>query len=60
MKSEEFAEKLLFEEKVVVVHGTAFGKHGEGHIRCCYATALPDIEEALDRMSRFINKHRNK
>jgi aminotransferase len=60
MKSEEFAEKLLFEEKVVVVHGTAFGKHGEGHIRCCYATALPDIEEALDRMSRFIKKHRNK
>jgi aminotransferase len=60
MNSEEFAEKLLFEEKVVVVHGTAFGKHGEGHIRCCYATALPDIEEALGRMGRFIKKYRKR
>jgi len=60
MTSEEFAEKLLWEEKVAVVPGTAFGKCGEGYIRCCYATSLPDIEEALNRMGRFIEKHRKK
>jgi len=58
MTSEEFAEKLLVEEKVAVVHGNAFGSCGEGHIRCCYATSLADIEEALARMKRFIDRHR--
>jgi aminotransferase len=58
MKSEEFAEKLLYEEKVAAVHGTAFGSHGEGYIRCCYATALSDIEEAIYRMGKFIQRHR--
>jgi aminotransferase len=57
MSSEEFSEKLLIEEKVAVVPGTAFGKHGEGFIRCCYATSLTNIEEALSRMSRFIKKN---
>ena len=56
MTSEEFAEKLLLEEKVAVVPGTAFGPYGEGFVRCCYATSLPDIEEALRRMDRFIRK----
>jgi len=56
MKSEEFAEKLLLEEKVAVVPGTAFGPCGEGFIRCCYATSLPDIEEALTRMNRFVRR----
>jgi aminotransferase len=37
MTSDQFSESLLKEEKVVVVPGTAFGKYGEGHIRCCYA-----------------------
>ena len=60
MTSEEFAEKLLWEEKVAVVPGTAFGKCGEGYLRCCYATALPDIEEALKRMGRFVKKHSKK
>ena len=58
MSSEEFAEKLLLEEKVAVVPGTAFGACGEGFVRCCYATSLPNIEEALRRMERFINKSR--
>ena len=58
MTSEEFAEKLLSEEKVAVVPGSAFGKCGEGYIRCCYATSLPDIEEALKRMGRFVKKYR--
>jgi aminotransferase len=58
MSSEEFAEKLLMEEKVAVVPGSAFGQCGEGFIRCCYATSLPEIEEALKRMGRFVNRHR--
>jgi aminotransferase len=58
MTSEEFAERLLLEEKVAVVPGNAFGKGGEGYIRCCYATSLADIEEALSRMKRFVDKHR--
>ena len=56
MSSEEFAEKLLLEEKVAVVPGTAFGACGEGFVRCCYATSLSNIEEALRRMERFIKK----
>jgi aminotransferase len=56
MNSEEFAEKLLSEEKVAVVPGTAFGPYGEGFVRCCYATSLSSIEEALRRMDRFIRK----
>jgi aminotransferase len=58
MTSEEFAEKLLSEEKIAVVPGSAFGKCGEGYIRCCYATSLPDIEEALKRMGRFVKKYK--
>ena len=59
MTSEEFAENLLMEEKVAVVHGTAFGACGEGHVRCCYATSMPNIEEALIRMARFVQRHRS-
>jgi len=58
LSSEEFAEKLLKEEKVAVVPGTAFGECGEGHVRCCYATSLAEIEEALVRMRRFVERHR--
>jgi len=58
MTSEAFAEKLLLEEKVAVVPGIAFGQCGEGHVRCCYATSLAEIEEALSRMRRFVDKYR--
>jgi len=58
MSSEEFAEKLLVAEKVAVVPGSAFGNCGEGYVRCCYATSLAEIEEALSRMKRFVEKHR--
>ncbi|MBC8273518.1 MAG: aminotransferase class I/II-fold pyridoxal phosphate-dependent enzyme [Chloroflexi bacterium] len=58
LTSEEFAERLLTEEKVAVVPGSAFGQRGEGYVRCCYATSLPEIEEALKRMGRFIKRHR--
>jgi aminotransferase len=57
LTSEDFAEKLLTEEKVAVVPGSAFGECGEGYIRCCYATSLADIEEALGRMKRFVKKY---
>jgi aminotransferase len=57
MSSEDFAEKLLFEEKVAVVPGNAFGAAGEGYVRCAYCTALDKIEEALERMERFVKRH---
>ena len=56
LSSEQFAERLLFEEKVAVIPGTAFGRNGEGYIRCCYATSLPEIEEAMNRMARFVQR----
>jgi len=58
MTSEDFAEALLTEEKVAAVPGSAFGEYGEGYIRCCYATSMADIEEALTRMKRFVSKYR--
>ena len=58
MDSETFSEQLLKEEKVAVVPGSAFGKTGEGYVRCCYATSLAEIEEALNRMKRFFHRHR--
>ena len=54
--SEEFAERLLEEEKVAVVPGNAFGAGGEGFVRCSYATAYEKIEEALNRIEHFISK----
>lgn len=56
LTSEQFAERLLFEEKVAIVPGTAFGASGEGHVRCSYATATDKIEMALMRMKRFVDK----
>ncbi|MEL7562707.1 aminotransferase class I/II-fold pyridoxal phosphate-dependent enzyme [Dehalogenimonas sp. 4OHTPN] len=56
LSSDEFAERLLKEEKVAVVPGTAFGEQGEGYLRCCYATAMSQIEEALERIQRFLNR----
>ncbi len=57
LTSEEFAERLLTEEKVAVVPGSAFGECGEGYVRCCYATSMADIEEAFVRMKRFVKKY---
>ena len=58
MTSEEFATLLLKEEKVAVVPGNAFGESGEGFIRCSYAYSIDNIEEALSRISRFVEKHK--
>lgn len=57
MRSEEFARRLLKEEKVVVVPGSSFGQHGEGFCRCCYAAPLKEIEEALKRIGNFVRRH---
>jgi len=57
MDDVEFAEKLLEEERVAVVPGSAFGAGGEGFVRCCYATAYEKIEEAMDRVGRFVERH---
>lgn len=54
LSSEEFAEKLLMAEHVAVVPGNAFGVSGEGFIRCCYAASIKNIDEALDRIGRFL------
>ena len=57
MSDEEFAERLLQEEQVAVVPGNAFGAGGDGYVRCCYATAYEKIEQALERMNRFVRRH---
>ncbi|MDI6888140.1 MAG: aminotransferase class I/II-fold pyridoxal phosphate-dependent enzyme [Methanocellales archaeon] len=54
MSSDEFAEKLLKEQKVAVVPGNVFGACGDGFIRCSYATSRDAIKEALERMETFL------
>ena len=56
LSSEEFAERLLLEEKVAVVPGNAFGESGEGHIRCSYASSMAQLQEAVKRMKRFLDR----
>lgn len=56
LDDDTFAERLLKEEKVVVVPGNAFGEQGRGHIRACYAASLEQIDEACDRIERFISR----
>jgi len=58
MTSEEFATKLLMEEKVAVVPGTAFGDCGEGFLRVSYAYSIEKIKVALERIERFVNNHK--
>ncbi|MBQ7447882.1 MAG: aminotransferase class I/II-fold pyridoxal phosphate-dependent enzyme [Eubacterium sp.] len=59
MTSEEFAVRLLEEEEVAVVPGTAFGDCGEGFLRISYAYSLESLKEAFDRIERFITRLRN-
>jgi aminotransferase len=58
LDDETFAERLLFEERVAVVPGSVFGACGAGHVRACYATAYEQLEEALDRIERFVTRVR--
>jgi aminotransferase len=52
-----FCELLLHEQQVAVIPGSAFGKGGEGHMRCAYAAGKSDIEKALERMYKFMRVH---
>ena len=54
LTSEEFATRLLQQEKVAVVPGTAFGTSGEGYVRISYAYSIEDLKEALERVEHFI------
>ena len=60
MTSEEFATKLLEEEKVAVVPGTAFGECGEGFLRISYAYSLEDLKKAMEHIKDFIERLRAK
>jgi len=56
LTSDQFAEQLLKEMNVLAVPGTAFGQSGEGFIRCSYATSVPKLEQALERMQQFMQR----
>ncbi len=56
LTSKEFAIRLLQEENVACVPGSAFGPSGEGYLRCCFATAIDQIQVATERMARFVQK----
>jgi aminotransferase len=58
LSDEAFAEELLMEERVAVVPGSAFGECGVGHVRACYAQSYELIEQALERIRRFVDRHR--
>jgi aminotransferase len=58
LDDEAFARELLSEEHVAVVPGSAFGASGAGHVRICYATGYEQLVEALDRIERFMDRHR--
>jgi len=56
--SDQFCERLLTEEQVAVIPGSAFGACGEGFVRVCYAASMANIEEALTRMERFVKRQK--
>ena len=59
MTSEEFATKLVQEERVAVVPGSAFGESGEGFVRISYAYSLDSLKKAIERLERFVHKLRD-
>ena len=60
MASDEFATRLLQEEKVAIVPGTAFGDCGEGFLRLSYAYSIENLKKALARLERFVTRLRAK
>ncbi|HET9199598.1 MAG TPA: aminotransferase class I/II-fold pyridoxal phosphate-dependent enzyme [Dehalococcoidia bacterium] len=56
LSDEDFAERLLLEERVAVVPGSAFGDGGRGHVRACYAASTDEIDEALRRIKAFVDR----
>lgn len=57
MNEVEFCDRLLQEDRVAVIPGSAFGRSGTGFVRACYATSYENIEKALERMARFMQRH---
>ncbi|MCI4372097.1 MAG: pyridoxal phosphate-dependent aminotransferase [Thermoplasmata archaeon] len=57
--SVRFCTELLAEEKLALVPGVAFGPHGEGHVRISYSSPLPALEDGVDRLDRFLTRHRS-
>lgn len=55
LSSEEFSERLLYDQGVVTVPGSVFGESGIGHLRCSYCASMEDIKEALARIGRFLD-----
>ena len=58
MNDETFAERLLMEERVAVIPGSAFGEAGAGHVRICYAQSYELLEQAMERMRNFVSRNR--
>jgi aminotransferase len=56
LSAQEFATRLLYDARVALVPGDAFGPGGDGHVRCAYATGLAEIEQALQRIERFLHQ----
>jgi aminotransferase len=56
LKSKDFSLRLLKTQKVAVVPGSAFGASGEGFVRCCFATGLDKLKEAMARIEQFVNE----
>ncbi|MDP9280524.1 MAG: aminotransferase class I/II-fold pyridoxal phosphate-dependent enzyme [Chloroflexota bacterium] len=56
LTDDQFCERLLKEERVVVVPGNAFGERGRGHVRACYASSMEQIVDACDRIERFVKQ----
>ncbi|MDR1735500.1 MAG: aminotransferase class I/II-fold pyridoxal phosphate-dependent enzyme [Oscillospiraceae bacterium] len=56
LSAEDFCTKLLYEKRLAVVPGTAFGQCGEGHVRCSYAYSIDSIKQALSRLREFIGE----
>jgi len=54
LSSEEFCEQFLLAENVAIIPGTAFGLGGDGYARLCYASSMDNIQEAINRLERFV------
>ncbi|MBQ7398872.1 MAG: aminotransferase class I/II-fold pyridoxal phosphate-dependent enzyme [Clostridia bacterium] len=56
LSSDEFCERLLYEEKCAIVPGNAFGQSGEGFARISYAYSVEHISRAIDRIDKFLKR----
>ena len=56
LNSTDFSLQLLRSKRVAVVPGNAFGRSGEGFVRCCFATEFDRLKEAMDRMAEFVGE----